>query len=799
MKTIHKALFLWVGLLLWLPALQASPVAGPAFSVSPAVVSNTYSGYLTLLITGLTNTETVVVQKYLDANGNGVADPGEPLWQQFTLTDGASVQIGGVTNLNVPGDLDTVPGPITARINFQADSAQRFSAGYVYVLSSPSGHFPAISIPFAVTNSLYPQSFTGTVLGNGVVAPYSGVILFQLSSNQNLTAVGGTVANAAGTYTLPAPPGQYALAAFQHNFVANIAAAAFLNLVPGTTINTNLNMTSTTETISGTIQLAGNPGQGLPGLLTPVQTKAGLIAVGISDTNGNFSVGVSPNQWSVDVNSPGIALLGCVGLQSKSKVDTTTNSVSGVPINLPHATSFFYGTVKDAFGNPLPGAVDVEAYDNSLQQYQADGVTDSNGNFAVNAIGGLGAFDLWWVDISSDTALPNYVFSQPAFDQFGGTNLGIGQAVPVNIIGIVATNQISGHVQTSSGQPISGVGVSANATISCSQFNTYADTDASGNFSFTVGNGLWNVSLNTQYGSDSLSTILGAGTYQSPPSDLVGITNQSGVANFTVEPCDGSQIFTTNLPSAQTNVFYTYFLNGTTCSGQQIWTEFDPADFPPNFSLTSYGQIQGTAINTGSYTFTVQLSDGNGSITNRTLTLVINGSSGNLAINSTTLTNATQNAFYSNRLSAVGGVPPYTWTLSPGSAGLPSGISLSTNGVISGTPIGSGTATFIPAVTDSTGAFVYEVLSLTVNSSSLPQAIKLALSPSAAPGTIQFSFKIAAGVTYTIQTSTDLKTWTNYQTFDFTNNNSTAGETWTVTLPNPGGTTQSFYRVKVGP
>jgi len=888
MKTIQRLVIICLCLLTLLPSLEATPPPVVGFSVTPSVVSNTYNGFITLLITGLTNTETVVVQKYIDANGNGVLDPGEPLWQQFTLTDGTNSQIGGVTNFNVPGDMDTVPGQITTLINFQASSAQLISGNYLYVLSSPLNHFLPVTITFTVTNFPYPQHFTGNVLSNGVPVPYAGVILFSLSTNQDLNSVGGAIANGSGVYSIPAPPGLYALGAFQSNGVANLANAAYLQLNPGATLSTNLSLLPATEAISGKVQVANNPSLGLPGLLVPVQTKKGLLAVSVSDTNGNFTVGVTPNDWKVSVDSAAIAQVGCVGLQDNTVVDTTTNSVSGVPVSLYPATALFYGTVKDNFGNPLPGVVDVEANDTYLNIYQSDGFTDANGNFVVAALGGLGVDDLWWVQIGNNSSFPNYLFSQPIFDQFGGTNIAIGQAVPASMIAIIATNQISGHVQTSAGQAIAGVGVSASTTINGYAFNDYVDTDANGNYAFTVGNGIWSLSLNSQFGDDSLNAILGEGTFQFPASAYVGITNQNGVANFTVEPCDGIQIVTTNLPSGQVGAYYSFFLDGSTCSGQQSWSVGDPLDFPPNLSLSVNGQIQGNPTNIGTYHFTVQLSDNNGSVTNRSLTLLINSSGGSLQvatttlpngtvgiyysqvlqftggqppcrwtlspgsaalpasltlstngllaglpatngtnyfsvrvtdssnatadqpltlvinhsvlqITTTTLTNATQNALYNTRLTATGGVSPYTWSLSPGSANPPSGISLATNGVLSGTPIGSGTASFIPVVTDATGTFTYQILSLTVTPSSLPQAIKLTLVPLPPPGTVQFSFKIAAGVSYTIQSSPDLKTWTDYQTFTFSNSNPTAGETWTATIPNPAGARQTFYRVKVGP
>lgn len=56
------------------------------------------------------------------------------------------------------------------------------------------------------------------------------------------------------------------------------------------------------------------------------------------------------------------------------------------------------------------------------------------------------------------------------------------------------------------------------------------------------------------------------------------------------------------------------------------------------------------------------------------------------------------NMAYSAALSANGGTPPYTWSTASGS--LPVGLSLSSNGLISGTPATAGSSTFTAQVTD---------------------------------------------------------------------------------------------------
>lgn len=83
-----------------------------------------------------------------------------------------------------------------------------------------------------------------------------------------------------------------------------------------------------------------------------------------------------------------------------------------------------------------------------------------------------------------------------------------------------------------------------------------------------------------------------------------------------------------------------------------------------------------------------------------------------LSISTTSLPSAGINTLYSTTISATGGAGGYSFALASGT--LPSGLSLSTAGVISGTPSTAGTSTFIVSVTDSANATVSTSLSLTV-------------------------------------------------------------------------------------
>ncbi len=84
------------------------------------------------------------------------------------------------------------------------------------------------------------------------------------------------------------------------------------------------------------------------------------------------------------------------------------------------------------------------------------------------------------------------------------------------------------------------------------------------------------------------------------------------------------------------------------------------------------------------------------------------------SISTSTLTDAVEGRSYSLTLKATGGTTPYSWSISSGS--LPSGMQLSTAGVISGTPTVSGSKTFTVSLVDGGGLKASKQMSLNVKS-----------------------------------------------------------------------------------
>lgn len=228
-----------------------------------------------------------------------------------------------------------------------------------------------------------------------------------------------------------------------------------------------------------------------------------------------------------------------------------------------------------------------------------------------------------------------------------------------------------------------------------------------------------------------------------------------------VKPVNGAATITFTLSDGNTNVTRTYYCNPVTQSNvppvisaipdQTAWyaNESDPvevrvydlhtpneailpSDTPLVLHVTSSDQtlipnanIQVTDVGprrritftpaynqTGTATLTATVTDEGGLTAVETFEVVVTAPPP-LAAASGTLPNATITQVYDASCSASGGIQPYTWSLHAG--GLPDGLSLNSDGTITGTPSEVGTFDFTAEVTDSdpggaaTDTAVYEI------------------------------------------------------------------------------------------
>jgi len=210
----------------------------------------------------------------------------------------------------------------------------------------------------------------------------------------------------------------------------------------------------------------------------------------------------------------------------------------------------------------------------------------------------------------------------------------------------------------------------------------------------------------------SVSAGLPGGMSLSPAGILSGTPNQAGTFNFTVTVTDinllaGSQpyvvtivpapvITTASLTTPVLTKPYTPVQIGET-GGTGTITFSTSGNVPPGMGVGASGVFSGTPTQAGTWNFTVTATDVNGLFGSQNYSLPIAAAP---AITTTSLPTPVLNVFYSAQIGETGG----TGTIAFGSPGpLPVGLTLTTGGLLSGTPNAPGTFGFTVTATDVNG------------------------------------------------------------------------------------------------
>ncbi|MBI3426641.1 MAG: putative Ig domain-containing protein, partial [Acidobacteria bacterium] len=243
-------------------------------------------------------------------------------------------------------------------------------------------------------------------------------------------------------------------------------------------------------------------------------------------------------------------------------------------------------------------------------------------------------------------------------------------------------------------------------------------------------NGTVGTNINVQFtttgaqGAVDYAVTAGAlptGLTLTPAGLLSGAPTQTGVANFTVTATDAngctgqhSYIMTITIacptitltpatvPNGQVNAFYTqqFIASG---AGPYFYT-ISAGALPNGVVLSTTGIASGTPTTSGQFNFTVSAADANGCTGTKQYTLAILTGCPAINLSPAILPNGQLNVAYNLTITASGGAMPYSYGISSGA--LPSGLTLSTAGVLSGTPTASGQFTFTLTVTDANGCTV---------------------------------------------------------------------------------------------
>src|SRR5438270_901212 len=199
-----------------------------AVTISPTAVLNDYVGKVSLTVTGLTVGKTVLVERFIDFNGNGVVDASQDeLTFSFKVTDGQVPLIGGVRNTNVPGDDDgAADGAIRIDLPFPSvdNALTSAEAKFIFRVSDPQNGFTPVTTVFQVSQKVQSQGVSGQITAASGGAPLPGT--FVLIAPPDGSPFAATLTNASGNYSFFTPPGSFIVSVVQNGFVSDQSAGA---------------------------------------------------------------------------------------------------------------------------------------------------------------------------------------------------------------------------------------------------------------------------------------------------------------------------------------------------------------------------------------------------------------------------------------------------------------------------------------------------------------------------------------------------------------------------------------------
>jgi CSLREA domain-containing protein len=176
--------------------------------------------------------------------------------------------------------------------------------------------------------------------------------------------------------------------------------------------------------------------------------------------------------------------------------------------------------------------------------------------------------------------------------------------------------------------------------------------------------------------------------------------DQSDIGAFELQAaCNPIGLTPSNLPNWNTSTPYNQTLTAT--GGNAAYTfKVVTGSLPNGVTLSPGGSLTGTPTATGTFNFTILATDASGCYGLRSYSITISNCT-TISLSPASLPNGAQGVSYNQKITASGGTAPYTFSFT---GSLPAGLSLSSAGVLSGTPTAVGVFNFtVKAISNSNG------------------------------------------------------------------------------------------------
>jgi hypothetical protein len=421
------------------------------------------------------------------------------------------------------------------------------------------------------------------------------------------------------------------------------------------------------------------------------------------------------------------------GLPATLSLNAATGEVTGTPSAGSYHISL---QVTDVAQETVTGQFTLNVAPPPIPPLAFSGGSLPNGKVGVS----------YMADVHATGGVPPYIFSQTGGALPAGLTI-IGDGAITGTPIAAGTSQFTLQVMDAAGTAVSQ-GFSLTIAPTALTITTGALSNAPAGTPLTIA-----FSATGGYPGYTFSSDAGIpGMTFSSGGTLTGTPTTPGTYKFTVTVKDTSgataskafsiailppllAILTAALPSGQVGAAYSVQFYAANGQPPYTWTA---TGTPPGIAMPASGLLSGIPTADGAFTVTVTATDStlpaNGASANQakqTYTLIV--AAAPLAVTTASLPAGVAGTPYSATLAATGGDIPYTWTVQ----GLPSGISASPGGVLTGTPVSAGISTVSATVTDSKGVAAGARFNLTV----IPAPISITTT-SLPNGAVQFAYSV---------------------------------------------------------
>lgn len=679
----------------------------------------------------------------LTSNAPTTGSPGQLYTTTFTTSGNSGTTTYTLDSGSLPpgltlsssGTLSGTPTePGTYVFNLKATDASFASALFSQAITIGSGQlgFASSTLPSLTINTQYFSTFTGI---NGT-APYTFTLVggslppgINLATNGNLTGSAsstgsypvtiritdatGATATLATTLTVnsgsalsistTALPSGKPAEAYSAMLVAMGGRAPYnFQLAPGSTLPAGLTLSSA-GLISGMPSIEGSTTFTIVVTDANGDTSQRPLTLGISSntltiSSGQFANGIVGSAYVSSLNASGGTPAYSFQLLSGTLPPGLTFSSAGVLSGTPTMTGSFPIVIRltDSSGAIFQKSFQILVGSSALSFINASLPMAYLGqNYRANLQAAAGAQPYTFSIVSGTLPVG---LTLDGNGTISGTPTAAGQSTVTfkvtDASGGTAVNTLTiGAVQSL----ISfGFSTLPNATVG-QPYNFTTAGNGTGPFTFYILGGLPPGIFIDRFGN-----LVGVPTREGTYYVTMQTQNLNGdkvVSSFPLTVlAAGFRITSLTLPNAQTGQAYSQALTTSGGSGNTTFA-IQSGTLPMGFTLNSSGLLSGTTSTAGTYPFTVRASDSFGANTSAIFALTVTAPVVNFITD--TLPSGIVNQAYSQTLAVSGGTAPYAFRLESGN--LPTGLTLSTAGLISGTPTAPGNFSFVVRATDAQG------------------------------------------------------------------------------------------------